>query len=94
LDATYCASQCWAPAGSRQLERPANDSWLKDFLMKRGTQITQALVLSNDRWKDNVYTLLLSELGAIFRNSSTKHLADGEQMKIQSMHFSLILFKK
>jgi exoribonuclease-2 len=73
---------------SRQLERPANDYWLKEFLRRRGTQITKVLVLSSDRWKDNVYKLLLPELGAICTYSSTKSLAVGENLEIQSMHLS------
>mmetsp|Transcript_20693 Transcript_20693/g.44936 ORF Transcript_20693/g.44936 Transcript_20693/m.44936 type:complete len:806 (+) Transcript_20693:151-2568(+) len=73
---------------SRQLERPANDYWLKEFLRRRGTQLTQVLVLSTDRWKDNVYKLLLLELGAICTYSSTKPLATGETLDMQCMHLS------
>jgi len=73
---------------SRQLERPANDYWLKEFLRRRGSHITKVLVLSSDRWKDNVYKLLLPELGAICTYSSTKPLAVGEQLEMQSMHLA------
>jgi len=73
---------------SRQLERPANDYWLKEFLKRRGTQTTKVLVLSSDRWKDNVFKLLLPELGAICTYSSTKPLAVGEQLEMQSVHLS------
>lgn len=70
---------------SRQLERPANDYWLKEFLRRRGTQPIQALVLSSDGWKENVYKVLLPELGAIFTYRSNKSLAIGEQMEMQSL---------
>jgi len=70
---------------SRQLERPANDYWLKEFLRRRGTQPIQALVLSSDGWKENVYKMFLPELGAIFTYRSNKSLAIGEQMDMQSL---------
>eukprot|EP00978_Attheya_sp_CCMP212_P026130 scaffold85289_cov59-Attheya_sp.AAC.1 len=70
---------------SRQLERAANDYWLKEFLRRRGTQPIQALVLSSDGWKENVYKILLPELGAIFTYRSNKSLAIGEQMDMQSL---------
>ena len=76
---------------SRQLERPANDYWLKEFLRRRGSQITQALVLSSDRWKDNVYKLLLPELGAICTYSSTTPLAVGVRLEMKSMHLAELL---
>jgi exoribonuclease-2 len=70
---------------SRQLECAANDYWLKEFLRRRGTQPIQALVLSSDGWKENVYKVLLPELGAIFTYRSNKSLAIGEQMEMQSL---------
>lgn len=76
---------------SRQLERPSNNYWLKEFLRRRGTQITQVLVLSSDRWKDDVYKLLLPELGAICTYSSTKKLVVGEQLEMQSIHLSALV---
>ncbi|OEU19375.1 RNB-domain-containing protein [Fragilariopsis cylindrus CCMP1102] len=72
---------------SRQMERPANDYWLKEFLRRRGTQTTKVLVLHSDRWKDDVYKLFLPELGAICTYRSTKSLAAGERREMQSVQF-------
>ena len=76
---------------ARQLQRPANEYWLKIFLERRGAQITEALVLSSDRYKDDVYKLLLPELGAICTYFSTKKLSVGEQLEMQSMHLSSLI---
>ena len=76
---------------SRQMERPANDYWLKEFLRRRGTQTTKVLVLHSDRWKDDVYKLFLPELGAICTYRSTKSLAVGERLEMQSVHLSEIV---
>jgi len=73
---------------SRQLERPANDYWLKEFLRRRGSQITQVVVLRRDRRKDDVYKVFLPELGAIFTYRSTTPLANGQQMDMQSLRLS------
>ena len=69
---------------SRQLERPANDYWMKEFLRRKGTEITQILVLSSDRWKGNVYKLFIPEFGAIFSYTSNTPLANGQQIDMQS----------
>mmetsp|Transcript_38034 Transcript_38034/g.66708 ORF Transcript_38034/g.66708 Transcript_38034/m.66708 type:complete len:87 (-) Transcript_38034:78-338(-) len=73
---------------SRQLERPANDYWLKEFLRRRGSQITQVVVLRRDRRKDDVYKVFLPELGAILTYRSTTPLASGQQMDMQSLRLS------
>ena len=70
---------------SRQLERPANDYWLREFLRRRGTSPTQALVLSSDRWKEDRFKLLLPELGAIVTYESNRPLAIGSQIDIPSI---------
>jgi len=68
----------------RQLERPANDYWMKEFLRRKGSEITKVLVLSGDRWKGNVYKLFIPEFGAIFSYTSTASLANGQQIDMQS----------
>lgn len=70
---------------SRQLERPANDYWLREFLRRRGTSPTESLVLSSDRWKDDRFKLLLPELGAIVTYESNRPLAIGSQIDIPSV---------
>ena len=70
---------------SRQLERPANDYWLREFLRRRGTSPTEALVLSSDRWKEDRFKLLLPELGAIVTYESNRPLATGSQIDIPSI---------
>ena len=77
-----------ANAISRQLERPANDYWLKEFLRRRGSQVTQVLVLSKDRYKDNVYKIFLPDLGAILSYKSTAPLVNGQQIDMQSLRLS------
>merc|ERR1712127_368722 len=76
---------------SRQLERPANDYWLREFLRRRGSRMTEAIVLTSDRWKDHMYKLFLPEFGAIFSYRSTTPLANGEQLDIQSSRLSELL---
>ena len=72
---------------SRQLERPATDYWLKEYLQRQGTRHTKALVLSKER-KDNMYKLLLPELGTICDYTSATPLAMGEKIEIQSAHLA------
>jgi exoribonuclease-2 len=69
---------------SRQLERPANDYWLREFLRRRGASPTEALVLSSDRWKEDRYKMLLPELGAIITYESNRPLAIGSQIDMPS----------
>ena len=69
---------------SRQLERPANDYWLREFLRRRGANPTEVLVLSSDRWKNDMYKLLLPELGAIITYASNRDLAVGSQIDMPS----------
>lgn len=75
----------------RQLERPANDYWMKEFLRRKGTDITQVLVLSGDRWKGNVYKLFIPEFGAIFSYTSTTPLANGQKIDMQSSALSALV---
>ena len=70
---------------SRELERPANDYWLREFLRRRGAKPTEVLVLSGDRRKEDVYKLLLPELGAIITYKSARSLAIGGQMDVSSL---------
>jgi len=76
---------------ARQLERPANDYWLKEFLQRKGTETTQVVVLSGDRWKDNVYKLFIPDFGAIFSYTSTTSLATGQQIDMQSRTLSELI---
>jgi len=72
---------------SRQLERPADEYWLKEFLRRRGNQPLSTLVLSSE-YREGVYKLLLPELGAICTYTSTTPLAIGTQIDMQSLNLS------
>lgn len=69
----------------RLLERPANDYWLREFLRRRGGEQTEVLVLSGDRWKEDLYKLFLPELGAIVTYKSSRSLAVGSQIDMPSV---------
>lgn len=71
-------------AGSmaRQLERSANDYWLKEFLRRRAGEPVSVFILGADRKLRDTYKVLLPDLGAIFDYTSTRPLEVGSQIEL------------
>lgn len=67
---------------ARQLERTANDYWLREFLRRRAGEPVKVFILGADRKKRDTYKVLLPDLGAIFDYTSTRPLEVGSQIEL------------
>jgi len=67
---------------ARQVERAANDYWLREFLRRRAGEPVAVYVLGADRRARDTYKVLLPELGAMFDYTSTRPLEVGSQVEL------------
>jgi len=68
---------------SRQLERSAQDYWLKEYLQRQSGEPVSVFILGADRRLRDTYKVLLPELGAIFDYKSSRPLEIGSQLELK-----------
>jgi len=76
---------------ARQLERSANDYWLKEYLRRRAGEPVSVFILGADRKVRDMYKVLLPDLGAILDYTSSRPLEVGSQIEVTPGRTGLLI---